>query len=279
MPSRQPLIDFGPPLQGQNSMTSLVPAPSLSSKIYKAVISPFQKLQLLFPRVSGTFDVNFTTQDGRRLLRLKAEIGGLSKEFDTTNCATTTFHKFNGLPVELRKMIWRLSFRKARIFRLGTMSKDMDILWLNFTISHKAPASAQACRESRGLFQAEALQLFGRNIGVYKSLWFLPSLDIVYWNSGDGTDMGEVIDDIWCMFPDHKKVLFVMRHHPLPDTDVRFTIVKEDDDINIEYEEDWWQWGHIWSQLRDPWPTYCIGGPPEMEAVEVVPVRDETNPP
>lgn len=25
--------------------------------------------------------------------------------------------------------------------------------------------------------------------------------------------------------------------------------------------------------------TYCIGGPPEMEAVEVVPVRDETNPP
>ncbi|KAL7761603.1 hypothetical protein ACKLNR_008138 [Fusarium oxysporum f. sp. zingiberi] len=304
MSSRQPLIEFGPPLQGQNAMPSLVPTPSLSSKIYKAVISPFQKLQLLFPRVSGTFDVNFTAQDARRLLRLKAEIGGPSKEFDTTNCATTTFHKFNGLPVELRTIIWRLSFRKARIFRLGPMSKDLDILWLSFTISHKASASAQACRESRALFQAEALQLFGQNIGVYKSLWFLPSLDIFYWNrynispgnvpggdipcvqnvavdwpSGDGTDMGEVIDDIWCMFLDCKKVLFVMRHHPLPDTDVRFTKVKEDDDINIEYEEDWWQWGHIWPQLRDSWPTYCIGGPPEMEAVEVVPVRDETNPP
>ncbi|PCD45429.1 hypothetical protein AU210_000863 [Fusarium oxysporum f. sp. radicis-cucumerinum] len=142
------------------------------------------------------------------------------------------------------------------------MSKDLDILWLSFTISHKAPASAQACRESRALFQAEALQLFGQNIGVYKSLWFLPSLDIFYWNrynispgnvpggdipcvqnvavdwpSGDGTDMGEVIDDIWCMFLDCKKVLFVMRHHPLPDTDVRFTKVKENDDINIEYEK------------------------------------------
>ncbi|RKL45515.1 hypothetical protein BFJ70_g3524 [Fusarium oxysporum] len=201
-------------------MPSLVPTPSLSSKIYKAVISPFQKLQLLFPRMSGTFGVNFTAQDARRLLRLKAEIGGPSKEFDTTNCATTTFHKFDGLPVDLRTMIWRLSFRKARIFRLGPMSKDLDILWLSFTISHKAPASAQACRESRALFQAEALQLFGQNIGVYKSLWFLPSLDIFYWNrynispgnvpggdipcvqnvavdwpSGDGTDMGEVIDD------------------------------------------------------------------------------------
>ncbi|KNA94125.1 hypothetical protein FOXG_17856 [Fusarium oxysporum f. sp. lycopersici 4287] len=51
------------------------------------------------------------------------------------------------------------------------------------------------------------------------------------------------------MFLDCKKVLFAARHHPLPDTDVRFTKVKEDDDINIEYEEDWWQWGHIWPQL------------------------------
>ncbi|EXL49423.1 hypothetical protein FOCG_09787 [Fusarium oxysporum f. sp. radicis-lycopersici 26381] len=246
MSSRQPLIEFGPPLQGQNAMPSLVPTPSLSSKIYKAVISPFQKLQLLFPRVSGTFGVNFTAQDARRLLRLKAEIGGPSKEFDTTNCATTTFHKFDGLPVDLRTMIWRLSFRKARIFRLGPMSKDLDILWLSFTISHKAPASAQACRESRVLFQAEALQLFGQNIGVYKSLWFLPSLDIFYWNrynispgnvpggdipcvqnvavdwpSGDGTDMGEVIDDNVSGLQE----------------DVRFTKVKENDDINIEYEK------------------------------------------
>ncbi|EXK47731.1 hypothetical protein FOMG_00993 [Fusarium oxysporum f. sp. melonis 26406] len=246
MSSRQPLIEFGLPLQGHNAMPSLVPSPSLSSKIYKAVISPFQKLQLLFPRVSGTFDVNFTAQDARRLLRLKAEIGGPSKEFDTTNCATTTFHKFDGLPVDLRTMTWRLSFRKARIFRLGPMSKDLDILWLSFTISHKAPASAQACRESRALFQAEALQLFGQNIGVYRSLWFLPSLDIFYWNRYNISPGNVPGGDIPCF---QNKVLFAARHHPLPDTDVRFTKVKEDDDINIEYEEDWWQWGHIWPQL------------------------------
>ncbi|KAM5384156.1 hypothetical protein ACJA88_003311 [Fusarium oxysporum] len=168
-------------------MPSLVPTPSLSSKIYKAVISPFQKLQLLFPRVSGTFGVNFTAQDARRLLRLKAEIGGPSKEFDTTNCATTTFHKFNGLPVELRTMIWRL-----------------------YNISPgNVPSGDIPCVQ---------------NVAVD-------------WPSGDGTDMGEVIDDIWCMFLDCKKVLFVMRHHPLPDTDVRITKVKENDDINIEYEK------------------------------------------
>ncbi|KAF4436260.1 hypothetical protein FACUT_6652 [Fusarium acutatum] len=177
-----------------------------------------------------------------QLLHLKAEIGGPSKEFDTTNCATTTFHKFNGLPVELRTMIWRLSFGKARIFRLCPISEDLDIIWLNFTVSHRAPASAQARRESRAVFQAEALQLFAQNTGH--------------------------------IFPDCKKILFVMRHHPLPDTDVRFTKVKEDDDMNIEYEEDLWQWRHIWPQLRRSWPTYGNRGPPEREAVDVVPVRD-----
>lgn len=64
MASRQLLIGFGPLLQGQNTVHSSVPTPSLSSKIYNAVISPFQKLKLLFPRVSGTLDMNFTTQDG-----------------------------------------------------------------------------------------------------------------------------------------------------------------------------------------------------------------------
>jgi hypothetical protein len=101
----------------------------------------------------------------------------------------------------------------------------------------------------------------------------------VDWPGGDETDIEEVMDDIRRMFPGCRKVLFVMRHHPLPDTDVRFTKVKDDDDMNIEYDEDWFHWGHIRPQLRDSWPTYSSSGPPELEAVEVVPVRDETNHP
>ncbi|KAI1045696.1 hypothetical protein LB505_004711 [Fusarium chuoi] len=179
---RQPLIDSGPPLQERNTMSSLVPTLSLSSNIYKAVISPFQKLQLLLPRVSGTVDVKFTTQDGQQLLHLKAEIGGARKGFATTNCATTKFHKFNKLPVELRTTIWRLSFRKPRIFRLGPIPKNNETGCTRIVFPHKPPASAQACRESQALFKGEARQLFGLNIGIYKSLWFLPSTDIVYWD-------------------------------------------------------------------------------------------------
>ncbi|CVK83383.1 uncharacterized protein FMAN_00855 [Fusarium mangiferae] len=310
MPSRQPLIDSGPPLQGRNTMTSSVPIPSLSSKIYKAVISPFQKLQLLFPRVSGTVDVNFTTQDGHQLLHLKAEIGGPSKEFDTTNCATTTFHKFNGLPVELRAMIWRLSFRRARIFRLGPIPGHNEIGCTQIISPHKPPASAQACRESQALFKGEARQLFGLNLGIYKSLWFLPSTDIVYWDEEmvcryllPGTDE---IDDVWNvavkwpdteesndkldrlledvreMFPDCKRLMFVMRHQPLLDTDISFIQVKDDDEMHIRWHGDWSTWGEIKRDIHEYWPRYKHEDHtvvPMMEVVEVMRVRAGTQPP
>ncbi|KAI1023616.1 hypothetical protein LB503_001066 [Fusarium chuoi] len=310
MPSRQPLIDSGPPLQERNTMSSLVPTLSLSSKIYKAVISPFQKLQLLFPRVSGTVDVKFTTQDGQKLLHLKAEIGGASKGFATTNCATTKFHKFNKLPVELRTTIWRLSFRKLRIFRLGPIPENNETGCTRIIFPHKPPASAQACRECQALFKGEARQLFGLNIGIYKSLWFLPSTDIFYWDKEmvcryllPGTDE---IDDVWNvavkwpdieesdvkldrlledvreMFPDCKRLIFVMRHQPLLDTDVSFIQIKDDDEMHIRWHGDWSSWGDIKRDIHEYWPKYKHEDHtvvPMMEAVEVMRVRDGTQPP
>ncbi|KAF9763787.1 hypothetical protein IL306_003000 [Fusarium sp. DS 682] len=224
--------------------SSSAPTQSLGSKIYDVVISPFQKLQSLLPRVAGTFDVNLTSQNGRRLLYLKAEIGEPSKEIDATSSVTTTFHKFKELPVELRTVIWRLAFRKTRIFRLVPMSQFLNI-W--------------------------------RSI----SAWQVPGSDIpdaqnvaVDWPDGVETFVGEVMVDVWEMFPDCKRDMFVMRHLPLPDTDVRFTKVKDDDSMNIEYDDDLCEWGRIWPHLRDSWPTDRCHGKPEFEAVEVVPLRD-----
>ncbi|SPJ78024.1 uncharacterized protein FTOL_06413 [Fusarium torulosum] len=58
------------------------PASSQVSDIYDAVMLLFQKLQSLSPRVYGTLDVNFTTQDGRSILSLKAEVGGPKAQDD-----------------------------------------------------------------------------------------------------------------------------------------------------------------------------------------------------
>ncbi|KAF5568530.1 hypothetical protein FPANT_14046 [Fusarium pseudoanthophilum] len=291
-------------------MQSSVPTPSLSSKIYNAVTSPFQKLKLLFPRVSGTLDMNFTTQDGNQLLHLKAEFGGPGKEFDTTNCATTTFHKFNKLPIELRTMIWRLSFRKPRIFRLDSSPEDAEIDCTRIIFPHKPPASAQACRESQALFKGEARQLFGLNSGIYKSLWFLPSTDIVYWDQemvweyslpGPGeiydvwnvavkwpdieesdVKLDRLLEDVREMFPDIKKLMFVMRHQPLLDTDISFFQVKDDDEMHIIWHGGWSSWGGIRRDIHEYWPKCGHEGHtvvPMMEAVEVMPVRDGTQTP
>ncbi|KAG5777943.1 hypothetical protein H9Q73_008391 [Fusarium xylarioides] len=310
MPSRQPLIDFGLPLQGRNTMPSSVPNPSLGSKIYNAMISPFQKLQLFFPRVSGTLVVNLTTQDGHQLLHLKAEVGGPGKEFDTTNCATTTFHKFNKLPVELRTTIWRLSFRKPMIFRLGPSPEDAGISCTRIIFPHKPPASAQACRESQALFKGEARQLFGLNSGIYKSLWVLPSTDIVYWDKEtvwkysllgpdeiydvwnvavkwpdiDESDvkLDRLLEDVREMFPDIKRLMFVMRHQPLLDTDISFIQVKDDDEMHIIWHGEWSSWGDIRRDIHEYWPEYEHEDHtvvPMMEAVEVMSVRDGTQTP
>ncbi|VTT73009.1 unnamed protein product [Fusarium fujikuroi] len=305
MPSQQPLIDSAPP----------PPPPSASRTEYYSIfvansVAEFQDLQsgdIAVPEASVALPKSVWNIGRHQLLHLKAEIGGPSKDFTATNCATTTFHKFNKLPVELQTTIWRLPFRKPRIFRLGPIPEHNEAGCIRIIFPHKPPASAQACRESQALFKGEARQLFGLNIGIYKSLWFLPSTDIVYWDKEmvcryllPGTDE---IDDVWNvamkwpdieesdvkldplledvreMFPDCKRLMFVMRHQPLLDTDISFIQVKDDDKMHIRWHGDWSSWGDIRRDIHEYWPKYDHEDHtvvPMVEAVKVMRVRDGT---
>ncbi|KAH7257161.1 hypothetical protein BKA59DRAFT_552839 [Fusarium tricinctum] len=236
-----------PPAPGSSQVSEV-------SEVYNAVTFLLQKLQSLPPRVSGTLDVNLTTQDGRNILSLKAEVGGPKAQDDAARAPATTFHRFRELPTEIRVMIWKLALQTPRIFRSGPASDDFEIDfpmgWVPILNPHKPPASAQACREPRAIFKTEAKQLFGFNEGIYKSLWFSPSMDIFYWDMEDMSpfslnDSGLYFPDIQNVavdltheadlglatiagnmsriFPGCKRLTVVMVHQPLPNGDVSFT--------------------------------------------------------
>jgi hypothetical protein len=294
------------------------PASSQVSEIYDAVTILFQKLQSLSPRVYGTLDVNFTTQDGksdtaisrgylliiqigRNILSLKTEVGGPKAQDDAARSPVTTFHRFRELPAEVRVMTWKLALQTPRIFRLNNNVQFGS--WLPIINPHKPPACAQACREPRTIFKAEAKQLFGLNGGIYKSLWFSPSKDIVYWekrtfvtiglgleNYGhdfpdiqnlavgwpgdDGSDSEVLLGNVSTIFPGCKRLIMVMEHPFLPDGgDVSFTKVKDDDEMNILFSEDFCQWGEIRRELSERFPLHGKQEIPNIEAVEVTPVR------
>ncbi|CAJ0546133.1 Ff.00g096060.m01.CDS01 [Fusarium sp. VM40] len=285
------------------------PAPTSSqvsevSEVYNAVTFLLQKLQSLAPRVSGTLDVNLTTQDGRNILSLKAEVGGPKAQDDAARSPATTFHRFRELPAEIRVMIWKIALQTPRIFRLGPASDDFAIdfqrRWVPILNPHKPPACAQACREPRAVFKTEAKQLFGLNDGIYKSLWFSPSTDIVYWDreivsafrlgnfgsdfpdirnlavdcpGDDDLELEILLRDVSSMFPDCKRLIVVMVHQPLSTRDVSFTKIKDDDEMNIPFSGDWCQWGEIRREISELFPLNYKKEKPSIEGVEVTAVR------
>lgn len=302
-------------------MDSSAPASSQASEIYDAVTLLFQKLQSLSPRLSGTLDVNFTTQDGksdiaifrgcllitqtgRNILSLKAEVGGPKAQDDAARSPATTFHRFRELPAEIRVMIWKLALQTPRIFRSGPSSDDFEIEfpmgWVPILNPHKPPASAQACREPRAIFKTEAKQLFGFNEGIYKSLWFSPSTDIFYWDmeilspfslddfglnfpdiqnvavdltQESNLGLVRLLGNVSRIFPGCKRLTVVMVHQPLPDDDVSFIEVKDDDEMNISFLGDRRKWGGIRQEISERFPRRRKQKKPSIDCVEVAAVR------
>ncbi|KAF4455089.1 hypothetical protein F53441_2528 [Fusarium austroafricanum] len=162
-------------------------------------------------------------------------------------------------------------------------------------------ASARACRESQALFQSKALQIFGANAGIYKSLWFLPLTDIVYWDWGiitavdvPGSEfynvqnvavewpgeiktlVSDLLRDVQGLFPDCMRLMFVMPHKALPEPNIKFFKVQDYDGIDLDYEDDrYYCWEDIEQEICGLWPIFGSYSTPIMEAVEVAPVRDE----
>ncbi|KAM0246318.1 hypothetical protein ACHAP5_004791 [Fusarium lateritium] len=289
-------------------MGSSVPASSQVpevSEVYDVATLLLKKLQALSPRVFGTLDINLTTQDGRSILSLKAEVGEPKAQHDAARSPATTFHRFKELPAELRAMVWKLALQPPRIFRLGPVSDESQIdfhwRWVPILNPHKPPACAQACREPRAIFTAEAKQLFGSNEGIYRSLWFSPSTDIVYWDlksirpyrledlnpdftyiqnlavdwpGQDELDLEVLLENASSFFHNCKRLIIVMVHKPLPDGDVSFNKVKDDDEMNILFLDDWYQWGELRQEISERFPLSHEQELLSIEGVEVAPVRN-----
>ncbi|KAF5660960.1 hypothetical protein FHETE_8625 [Fusarium heterosporum] len=287
-------------------MDPSAPARSLFARVYDVVACPFQKLQSVFPRISGKLDVNFTTRDGRQMFSFKAEVGEPKAVGDARPHPATTFHRFIELPPEIRVLIWELSLQEPRVFRLGPGSGDMMIdlerRWVPIMVPHKPPAPARACRESQALFRAGAKQLFGMNEGVYKSLWFVPSRDIVYWDT-DINDADTLLNfapdylnlqnvavdwpgdnelELYCLlkevferFPDIARLIIVMTHIPLPSGDVKFTHIRDNDPMHIAFQDDWLDWDEL-RDLIEIWlpDDHNKINAQSIEGVEVSLVRD-----
>jgi hypothetical protein len=240
------------------------------------------------------------TQTGRSILSLKAQVGGPEAQDDAARSPATTFHRFRELPAEIRVMIWKLVLQTPGILRLDD---DNPTEWAPFINRQKPPACAQACRESRAIFKAEAKQLFGPDGGIYKSLWFSPSTDIVYWEKRMIIPLGqevfvyfndkfpdvqklavdwpgknpmdlEVLFEITSnAFPGCKRLIIVMEHLPLPDGDVSFTKVKNENEMQICLEEDWCYWGEIQRGISARFPLHGKQEMPSIECMEVTSVR------
>ena len=92
----------------------------------------------------------------------------------------TTFHGFKKLPNEIQDMIWKLSFRQPRIFRVCDLAGARDAQPV--VVSHKPLGPGQACRRSRLLYLRETRCAFGIGSGIRKSLRVSPYYDILYWD-------------------------------------------------------------------------------------------------
>jgi hypothetical protein len=199
-------------------------------------------------------------------------------------------------------MIWKLALQTPRIFRVYEDIQFYRFGWLPVINPHKPPACAQACREPHAIFKAEAKQLFGLNNGIYKSLWFSPSTDIIYWEKEtttpisplyegyifpdiqnvavgwpreDSSDLEVVLGNVSTIFPGCKKLIMAMEHRLLPyGGDISFTKVKDDDEMNISFLDNWCRWGEIRRELSERFPLHDQQEIPSIEAVEVTPVRN-----
>ncbi|KAF4969404.1 hypothetical protein FZEAL_10229 [Fusarium zealandicum] len=273
------------------------PAPSLASQACQIISSPLRKLQSFLPRGPG-----------HQLFRLEAEVGSPTTTAasnitrPTTERCPTAFPQFMNLPPQVRAMIWRYSIGCPRIFWINCHPHGDWNTSVALKFNHKPRPSTQVCCESRKITHSNGAFCFGLYAGILKSLWFDFSTDIIYLDNERMTDMRmhahydefekvenvainwpasfirrgdlEEVAEALMVFSSCKRLILVMEHMELPEGDVCFLRVEDDDKINLGVQfEDWGyaEWQVTWQLKRYRFPEGWKM--PALEAVEVVPVR------
>ncbi|KAG9503188.1 hypothetical protein J7337_006030 [Fusarium musae] len=105
----------------------------------------------------------------------------------STEDSTSSQFRLEGLPPELRDLIWKFTLPDCRLFHIKKTSTQepstnptVDQLFFRFHIHYAPPVALRICRESRAVAQREGFFLspHGDNPGV----WFRPETDILYFD-------------------------------------------------------------------------------------------------
>ena len=200
-------------------------------------------------------------------------------------------------------MIWKLSFRQPRIFRVCDFAEDLGPQPV--VVSHKPLSSGQACRRSRLLYLRETCCAFGIGSGIRKSLRVSPYYDILYWDMDMGQGLPFSSDygfkDIALNLPQSfqsirkvfteldyysspysytyleiKNLIFVVKDKSLPKTDVTFFNIGDTcgETMYLDFRE------YSWKALKKKTQVISqscseLSNSLEIRAVEVAPIRPQ----
>ncbi|KAF4458152.1 hypothetical protein FALBO_15067 [Fusarium albosuccineum] len=291
-------------------MSTSAPDPSLASKVYQVISSPFRLLHSIIPRVS--YEVTVATSSGSRLLNLRTELGSpISQETDDSTSsvvveAPKTFPQFKKLPPELRSKIWEYALSEPRIFWPG----ENHASWETINFVHKPPAARQTCHEARQVSQKLGVMAFGQSGTIKKGLWFNLSSDILYldkicfltnnellptvreevrnvaldWDECCYfDDYSGLLRDILGAFPRCRKIIFVERTGELLLGGIAFFAMQDEEECTWSDED--WKWGDVKEGMSLEWRSKKLLKElgitekqlPSIEAVEAIPVRQKKN--
>ncbi|KAJ3527179.1 hypothetical protein NM208_g10831 [Fusarium decemcellulare] len=295
-------------LSYRSIVSTSAPDPSLASKAYQAISSPFRLLYSIIPRVS--YEITLATRSGSRLLYLRTELGSpISQETDHSTSpvvveAPKTFPQFKKLPPELRSKIWECALSEPRIFWPG----ENRASWETMNFVHKPPAARQTCHEARQVSQKLGVVAFGQNGTIKKGLWFNLLSDILYLDrrcflTNDELlptvreevrnvaldwdeccyfdDYAGLLRDILGAFPRCRRVIFVERTDELLLGGIAFFAIQDEEECTW-FDEDW-KWGAVKEDMRQDWCSEDLleelditeDQLPSIEAVEAAPVRQK----
>lgn len=220
----------------------------------------------------------------------------------------TTFHGFKKLPNEIQDMIWKLSFRQPRIFRVCDLAEAKDAQPV--VVSHKPLGSGQACRRSRLLYQQSTNYAFGSCGGIRKSLRVSPDYDILYLDMDLRQFLGRngqsraslLLFDLINQFKNfalnlpqnsesirelvqklklfiypcskRKNLIFVVKDKSLPKTDVTFFDIKDTFGEIIHFDTRNYYWKDLKKKAKGILRAWSnLSKLLDIRAVEVAPIR------
>ena len=205
-------------------------------------------------------------------------------------------------------MIWKLSFRQPRIFRVCDLAGARDAQPV--VVSHKPLGPGQACRRSRLLYLRETRCAFGIGSGIRKSLRVSPDYDILYFDmdlrqflgrNGQSRasilpfDLIKKIENFALNLPQNsesirelvgklklfiypcskrKNLIFVVKDKSLPKTDVTFFDIKDTFDEIIHFNTRDYYWKDLKKEAKGILRAWSkLSKRLDIRAVEVAPIR------